>query len=69
MIKQGAKLIENIDDILEEILPQIERTTVLKPHSIPTPKTLQLNHPKYSMQIDQNNHLILFPEAKFILMI
>jgi len=27
LIKQGAKLIENTDDILEEILPQIERTT------------------------------------------
>ena len=31
LIKQGAKLIENIDDILEEILPQIEQTTALKP--------------------------------------
>jgi DNA processing protein len=29
LIKQGAKLIENTDDILEEILPQIEQT--LKP--------------------------------------
>ena len=26
LIKQGAKLIENIDDILEDILPQIEKT-------------------------------------------
>jgi DNA processing protein len=33
LIKQGAKLIENTDDILEEILPQIERTTLLKPAS------------------------------------
>ena len=33
LIKQGAKLIENTDDILEEILPQIEITTVLKPAS------------------------------------
>ena len=33
LIKQGAKLIENIDDILEEIMPQIEITTVSKPAS------------------------------------
>ena len=26
LIKQGAKLIENIDDILEDILPQLERS-------------------------------------------
>jgi len=29
LIKQGAKLIENIDDILEEILPQMENVHVL----------------------------------------
>lgn len=34
LIKQGAKLIENIDDILEEILPQLER--------IKTPETLSI---------------------------
>jgi DNA processing protein len=34
LIKQGAKLIENTDDIMEEILPQFERTTVLKPSSV-----------------------------------
>jgi DNA processing protein len=27
LIKQGAKLIDNIDDILEDILPQLERST------------------------------------------
>ncbi len=30
LIKQGAKLIENIDDILEEILPQMENVPVLR---------------------------------------
>lgn len=30
LIKQGAKLIENIDDILEEILPQLEKTKIPK---------------------------------------
>jgi DNA processing protein len=34
LIKQGAKLIENTDDILEEIIPQIERTTALKTPSV-----------------------------------
>lgn len=34
LIKQGAKLIENVDDVLEEILPQIERTAALKPISV-----------------------------------
>ncbi|MBN1364336.1 MAG: DNA-processing protein DprA [Syntrophaceae bacterium] len=33
LIKQGAKLVENTDDILEEILPQIEQTTASKPPS------------------------------------
>ena len=28
LIKQGAKLIENTDDILEEILPQLEKTKI-----------------------------------------
>lgn len=49
LIKQGAKLIENIDDILEDILPQIERTAPLAASStesfgaIPPPITAKLS--------------------------
>jgi DNA processing protein len=35
LIKQGAKLIENIDDILEEILPQIEKAELLGTSTVP----------------------------------
>ncbi|NMC97821.1 MAG: DNA-processing protein DprA, partial [Deltaproteobacteria bacterium] len=35
LIKQGAKLIENTEDILEEILPQIEQRKPLKGFSAP----------------------------------
>lgn len=38
LIKQGAKLIENTDDILEEILPQIEQTHTLKAASYVNPE-------------------------------
>lgn len=31
LIKQGAKLIDNIDDILEDVLPQLERASVKHP--------------------------------------
>lgn len=31
LIKQGAKLIDNIDDILEDILPQVEKSSFGKP--------------------------------------
>jgi DNA processing protein len=49
LIKQGAKLIENIDDILEDILPQIEKTARLTASSAESfvatelPITAQLN--------------------------
>jgi DNA protecting protein DprA len=49
LIKQGAKLIENIDDILEDILPQIEKTAPLAASStesfgaIPPPITAKLS--------------------------
>ena len=34
LIKQGAKLIENTEDILEEILPQLEKTNIPKALSL-----------------------------------
>ncbi len=44
LIKQGAKLIENTEDILEEILPQIEQRKPLKGFS--TPETLNASSPR-----------------------
>jgi DNA processing protein len=49
LIKQGAKLIENTDDILEEILPQLEKTKVFnassasRPEAIKTPVKTELS--------------------------
>lgn len=49
LIKQGAKLIENTDDILEEILPQLEEKKLFQPASEPAPKeTSAENTPKLS---------------------
>lgn len=31
LLRQGAKLVENVEDILEEILPQLERPTAARP--------------------------------------
>jgi DNA processing protein len=53
LIKQGAKLIENTDDILEEILPQIERTIVLKPHSIANSETIAAKSSEILSTADQ----------------
>jgi DNA processing protein len=53
LIKQGAKLIENIDDILEEILPQVERTIVLKPHSIANSETIAAKSSEILSAVDQ----------------
>ena len=53
LIKQGAKLIENTDDILEEILPQFERTIVLKPHSIANSEAIAAKSSEIFSAIDQ----------------
>lgn len=33
LLRQGAKLVENVEDILEEILPQLERPTAARPEA------------------------------------
>jgi DNA processing protein len=43
LIKQGAKLIENIDDILEDILPQIEKLT--PPTATFAESSIAIEHP------------------------
>ncbi len=53
LIKQGAKLIENTDDILEEILPQFERTIVLKPHSIANSEAITAKSSEIFSAVDQ----------------
>jgi DNA processing protein len=56
LIKQGAKLIENTDDILEEILPQIERSNVLKPVCASASEDI----------LDENIESLSVPEQKII---
>jgi DNA processing protein len=53
LIKQGAKLIENADDIMEEILPQIERTTVLKPSSVSNSEVIAAKSAEILSTVDQ----------------
>ncbi|MGD0278602.1 MAG: DNA-processing protein DprA [Smithella sp.] len=53
LIKQGAKLIENIDDILEEILPQIEQRTTLKPPLDSNFEDMTNNHAETLNEADQ----------------
>jgi DNA processing protein len=53
LIKQGAKLIENTDDILEEILPQFERTIILKPPSASTSEVVAVKSTQTLSAVDQ----------------
>jgi len=53
LIKQGAKLIENTDDILEEILPQFERTIVLRPPSASNPEVVAVKNTETLSAVDQ----------------
>ncbi|MEN6421810.1 MAG: DNA-processing protein DprA [Smithella sp.] len=53
LIKQGAKLIENTEDILEEILPQIERGTVLKAPSTSVAAEIAEAHLEPLNEVDQ----------------
>ena len=53
LIKQGAKLIENTDDILEEILPQFERTTILKPPSVSNSEAVGVKSAEILNAVDQ----------------
>ena len=53
LIKQGAKLIENTDDIMEEILPQIDRTTVLKPSSVSNSEVIAAKSAEILSTVDQ----------------
>ena len=53
LIKQGAKLIENIDDILEEILPQFERTSVFKPPSVSNSEVVSAKNTETLSTVDK----------------
>jgi DNA processing protein len=53
LIKQGAKLIENTDDILEEIMPQIEITTALKTSPNTGLEKIMNEHHKTLNEIDR----------------
>ncbi|HOG08010.1 MAG: DNA-processing protein DprA [Syntrophales bacterium] len=40
LLKEGAKLIEGVDDILEEILPQLQRAGIVPPAAQPSPDAI-----------------------------
>ncbi|HON59461.1 MAG TPA: DNA-processing protein DprA [Smithella sp.] len=46
LIKQGAKLIENTEDILEEIVPQLETKRLRATESAPSPQETEIHPPE-----------------------
>jgi len=62
LIKQGAKLIENTDDILEEILPQIERTTPLQTPSVSPFPEINEERFKSSSAVEQKILSLMSPK-------
>ena len=53
LIKQGAKLIENTDDIIEEIIPQIDRSTLLKTPSVSNVEVITTKPAEILSAVDQ----------------
>jgi DNA processing protein len=53
LIKQGAKLIENTDDILEEILPQLEKTKIPEALSVSSEETCIVKNNENLNSIDR----------------